>query len=604
VAGARAAVAAPRGGRGGRWLAARPSALCRLSGCCGRARAIRRRSAARPRSGRPRPRRVAGGLAERAGPSPEPWGAAWVAPLLRGAPARPPRLPIVDGGVGLGRGRGTGRESRRPGRQNGRPPPTRRRGDELRSGEAADEPRHGGRRRAAPADPAAELGVVADDEDPGSTTGGRADRRHLGASGPGGPHLRVGRPTGGLDDEADDEVVGGPIEGVVDAQPRADPSAEAGGGRLVEDEVDGDGGRYDGPQAADERGRRDGSAAATEGVDDVRPVDDEPLDAGQPIRRPAGLRLGGRIGSGRRPRSSSRHAPHRRIPPGYDGRVLLLVDLDGVVYRASRPVPGVAAVLARRAAAGDDVLYVTNNSMSDRRAYVARLRALGAPVDAGRVVTSASATARYLRAEAPDVRRVLALGAGGLVRELRAVELEVVPAARAATALRRGATDGWRAAGCPEAVVVGLDPRLTYLRLAAAADAIRAGARFVATNRDPLFPMEEGLRPGAGAIVAALEAASGRSPIVIGKPAGRLLELAAAAVGRSAAEAVVVGDSLATDLPAARAVGARMVLMLTGVTRPDQVEALPPEGRPDAVAADAEALAAALDALAVGAAAP
>jgi HAD superfamily hydrolase (TIGR01450 family) len=287
--------------------------------------------------------------------------------------------------------------------------------------------------------------------------------------------------------------------------------------------------------------------------------------------------------------------------PGYDGRVLLLVDLDGVVYRASRPVPGVAAVLARRAAAGDDVLYVTNNSMYDRRAYVARLRALGAPVDAGRVVTSASATARYLRAEAPDVRRVLALGAGGLVRELRAVELEVVPAARAATALRRGATDGWRAAGCPEAVVVGLDPRLTYLRLAAAADAIRAGARFVATNRDPLFPMEEGLRPGAGAIVAALEAASGRSPIVIGKPAGRLLELAAAAVGRSAAEAVVVGDSLATDLPAARAVGARMVLMLTGVTRPDQVEALPPEARPDAVATDAEALAVALDALAVGA---
>jgi ribonucleotide monophosphatase NagD (HAD superfamily) len=113
--------------------------------------------------------------------------------------------------------------------------------------------------------------------------------------------------------------------------------------------------------------------------------------------------------------------------------------------------------------------------------------------------------------------------------------------------------------------------------------------------------MEEGLRPGAGAIVAALEAASGRSPIVIGKPAGRLLELAAAAVGRSAAEAVVVGDSLATDLPAARAVGARMVLMLTGVTRPDQVEALAPEARPDAVAADAEALAAALDALAVGA---
>lgn len=278
--------------------------------------------------------------------------------------------------------------------------------------------------------------------------------------------------------------------------------------------------------------------------------------------------------------------------------MLLLVDLDGVVYRASRPVPGIAELLARRAAAGDDVLYVTNNSMYERPRYVRRLRALGAPVAQERVVTSAWATARYLREAAPDVERVLVVGAGGLLRELRAAGFAVVPAASVAAALRRGEPDGWQAAGRPGAVVVGLDPALTYLRLAAAADAIRAGARFVATNRDPLFPMERGLRPGAGAIVAALEAASGVPPTVIGKPAGRLLELAAASVGRSAAEAVMIGDSLATDLPAARAVGARAILMLTGVTRREQVERLSPELRPDAVAADAAELAEALDALA------
>lgn len=278
--------------------------------------------------------------------------------------------------------------------------------------------------------------------------------------------------------------------------------------------------------------------------------------------------------------------------------MLLLVDLDGVVYRASRPVPGVAGLLARRVAAGDVVCYVTNNSMYDRRAYVTRLRTLGAPADVEQIMTSALATARYLHADAPEVRRVLAIGAGGLVRELRAVGLEVVRAADAAAALRQGASDGWWAAGRPDAVVVGLDPGLTYLRLAAAVDAIRSGARFVATNRDPLFPSEAGLRPGAGAIVAALEAASGNAPVVIGKPAGRLLELAARAVGRSAAEAIVVGDSLVTDLAAARAVGARMVLMLTGVTRRGEVEALPPEARPDAVAADAAGLEAALERLA------
>ena len=72
--------------------------------------------------------------------------------------------------------------------------------------------------------------------------------------------------------------------------------------------------------------------------------------------------------------------------------------------------------------------------------------------------------------------------------------------------------DGWAAAGSPDAVVVGLDPNLTYLRLAAAADCIRAGARFIATNRDPIYPTERGLRPGAGTIVAAIEVDDRRRP--------------------------------------------------------------------------------------------
>ena len=74
--------------------------------------------------------------------------------------------------------------------------------------------------------------------------------------------------------------------------------------------------------------------------------------------------------------------------------------------------------------------------------------------------------------------------------------------------------DGWTAAGAPDAVVTGLDPNLTYLRLAAAADCIRAGARFIATNRDPVYPTERGLRPGAGSIAAALEAATGVDAVV------------------------------------------------------------------------------------------
>ena len=214
------------------------------------------------------------------------------------------------------------------------------------------------------------------------------------------------------------------------------------------------------------------------------------------------------------------------------------------------------------------------------------------------MVSSARATALYLRDEAPEIRRVLVLGAGGLERELRDVGLDVVTAGHAATRAGQEGIDGFAAAGEPDAVVVGLDPQLTYLRLAVAADAIRAGARFVATNRDPIYPTERGLRPGAGSIVAAVEATTGVTPLSIGKPAPLLLEEAARAAGGHARDAVMIGDSITTDVAAARAVGARSIVMLTGVTTREQLEATPPDERPTEVAADAAELAAALDRLA------
>jgi 4-nitrophenyl phosphatase len=277
--------------------------------------------------------------------------------------------------------------------------------------------------------------------------------------------------------------------------------------------------------------------------------------------------------------------------------LLLLVDLDGVVYRGADPVPGVAAVLADRVARGDDVVYVTNNSMHYRADYVARLSGMGAPITPDRVVSSARATALHIVNHEPGIRRVLVVGASGLERELRDVGLDVVTAGHAATRMHQEGIDGWSAAGAPDAVVTGLDPALTYLRLAAAADCVRAGARFIATNRDPVYPTERGLRPGAGTIAAALEATTGVTPLSIGKPAPPLLESAAEAVGRDAREAVMIGDGIGTDLAAARAVGARCVLMLTGVTGRAEVDALAEDARPDAVAADAQELAAALDAL-------
>jgi 4-nitrophenyl phosphatase len=282
-------------------------------------------------------------------------------------------------------------------------------------------------------------------------------------------------------------------------------------------------------------------------------------------------------------------------PPARTG-LLLLVDLDGVLYRGSAPVPGVGAVLTKRAAAGDDVVYVTNNSMWYRAEYVDRIAGMGAPVSVDRIVSSPRATALYLVDHEPTIRHVLTLGAAGLERELEDAGFRVTRAADVADGLAGAGfegtdgPDGWEAAGRPDAVVVGLDPRLTYQRLAVASDCVRGGARFIATNRDPVYPTERAIRPGAGAVVAAVEAATGVVPLSIGKPEPYLLEEAARAVGRDPREAIMIGDGLATDIAAARAVGARSILMLTGVsTRADYDELAAPD-RPTDVAADAAEL--------------
>lgn len=279
--------------------------------------------------------------------------------------------------------------------------------------------------------------------------------------------------------------------------------------------------------------------------------------------------------------------------------MLLLVDLDGVVYRASEPVPGVGPALAARAALGDDVVYVTNNAMHYHADYLPRLEAHGAPVGPDRVITSARASALWIREHLPAVRTVLSVGAGGLERELREAEFEVVTAAHAATRMSQEGLDGWDAAGRPHAVVVGLDPQLTYLRIAAAADCVRAGAAFVATNRDPMYPTERGFRPGAGAVVAAIEVASRTSPVAtIGKPGPYLLEAAAAMLSADVRRAVMIGDSL-SDVAAGHAVGARTILMLTGVTSRETADALTAGERPTRIAADAGELTAVLEDLAL-----
>jgi glycerol-1-phosphatase len=261
---------------------------------------------------------------------------------------------------------------------------------------------------------------------------------------------------------------------------------------------------------------------------------------------------------------------------------LVIFDLDGVVYRGPEAVPGAAGLVRALRGRGSLVRFATNNSMATRAAYVERLAGHGIRATVDEIVTSTYATLQHLHAHLPEVRRVLALGAEGLVAELRAGGLEVTPAADAAPGDWRGA-----ALDRPyDAVVAGLDPQIDYRRLGIAAAAIRAGSRFIATNADLRYPTPEGLTPGAGAIVAALAATTGAEPLVIGKPQPAMFEAILERDGVAPQDALVIGDNPDADLVAARRAGIPSILVLTGVADGAAADGLTGERRPDRVAAD------------------
>lgn len=262
---------------------------------------------------------------------------------------------------------------------------------------------------------------------------------------------------------------------------------------------------------------------------------------------------------------------------------LVILDLDGVVYRGEEAIEGVAGAIAAVEATGIAVRYATNNSTVDRAAYVERLAGMGVRTHREAVVTSTSATIEHLRRHRPEVRRILAVGEPGLVAELRDAGYAAVPAEEAAP---DGYTGG-RLDTTYDAVVVGLDRELTYRRIAAAATAVRDGAGFVATNTDERYPTAAGFLPGAGSAVAAIRVAAGVEPIVIGKPEPAMFEAILEAAGVPAAAALVVGDNPAADIVAARRAGIRSILVLTGVADEASARALDEERRPDLVAASA-----------------
>ncbi len=281
-----------------------------------------------------------------------------------------------------------------------------------------------------------------------------------------------------------------------------------------------------------------------------------------------------------------------------------IFDMDGVLYRGNVVMPYAREALDRLRAANWQVFFATNNSTASRGDYVKRLARLGLGGDLEHVITSAYATAHYLERLDRSPKDVFVVGANGLRDEIRAVGIGVRPADAlpgahpppdaAADGVDPGAMREYLThlalPPVPDTVVVGLDLHLTYARLAEAQRAILGGARFIASNKDRAYPVEGRLLPGAGSIVTALEVATGKDALCIGKPEPFLFQEAIRRAGPDIGPVVVVGDATEYDIVAAHRVGAVGVLITTGLTDPSTVGHARGEAVPDHVIGSLEQL--------------
>jgi 4-nitrophenyl phosphatase len=248
-----------------------------------------------------------------------------------------------------------------------------------------------------------------------------------------------------------------------------------------------------------------------------------------------------------------------------------IFDLDGVLWRGSEPIEGAVEAVQRLRGAGKRILYCTNNSSKTPREYAERLRGMGLELEDEDVLTSSWAAAVYLSAQFTGPYSVFVIGEEGLDSALQKGGARIVP---------EHDVDGDTRVDC---VVVGIDRSFNYERLNLAQQLILRGAQFVATNRDATYPVENGVVPGSGAIVAAVEAASGTTPVVIGKPRPAMLQLALDRFNLKAETTAMVGDRLDTDIAAARNAGLLALFVATGVTTPDQARKAKGQQRPHAL---------------------
>ncbi|MDQ4148701.1 MAG: HAD-IIA family hydrolase [Actinomycetota bacterium] len=265
--------------------------------------------------------------------------------------------------------------------------------------------------------------------------------------------------------------------------------------------------------------------------------------------------------------SSSGPAPLAAAAHLLERYAAFAIDLDGVVWRGESIIEGAIEGLQAIKATGRPFVLLTNNGSYIPELVVDRLAEAGFDMPASRLLTSTIATRRWITEHGLAGESAFAMGPN-LEQQLQ--DLMEVRRIEPGAAAR--------------VVVVGRDEEFTYLRMKVAADSIRAGGAFVALNKDPIMPVHDGVVPGTGSIVAALEAASGAKATIIGKPQEPMMQAAADLLG--AEPVLMIGDRIESDIAGARRMGWDGAIVLTGLTK-----TLPKETKPDYVLSSLGALA-------------
>jgi 4-nitrophenyl phosphatase len=221
--------------------------------------------------------------------------------------------------------------------------------------------------------------------------------------------------------------------------------------------------------------------------------------------------------------------------------------MDGVLWRSDQPIGNLPSIFKNIHRLGWKVILSTNNATKSIQEFLNKLESFGVVLEPWQVINSAQATAHYLKQRFPDGGPIYTVGEPGLVETL---EME-------------GFTLD---SNNPLAVVAALDRGINYEKLRTATLLIRSGIPFIGTNGDLTFPTPEGQEPGAGSILATIEAATGVKPLVIGKPNPAMYQLALERMGTTPDETLVVGDRLETDIAGAQNLGCPCALVLSGVT--------------------------------------